>query len=246
MIGYRASGVPGTVRGLEYASKKFGKKPWAELVQPAVELASKGFALSYAQANGLKSAARGLSAVPGIQPHLPARRQVLRSRRRVRAGRSGPHAGAHRAASAPRISTKARRRRLLAKDMQEHGGLITLADLQALRGHRAQAADRQVSRLRHHHRAAAEFGRSRHSADARHAGRHGIRERRRRFGQRGALHDRGDAPLLRRPRACIWAIPDFVKVPLVSLLDPAVHQDARESIDPERATPSSKVESAWS
>src|SRR5438045_6102274 len=37
VTGYRASGVPGTVRGLEYASKKYGKKPWAELVRPAVE-----------------------------------------------------------------------------------------------------------------------------------------------------------------------------------------------------------------
>ena len=44
IIGYRASGVPGTVRGLEYAAQKFGTKPWAELVRPAVELASKGFA----------------------------------------------------------------------------------------------------------------------------------------------------------------------------------------------------------
>ena len=42
IIGYRASGVPGTVRGLEYANKKYGKKPWAELVHPAVELASQG------------------------------------------------------------------------------------------------------------------------------------------------------------------------------------------------------------
>src|SRR5436853_1731810 len=35
-VGYRAVGVPGTVRGLEYASQKYGKKPWAELVRPAV------------------------------------------------------------------------------------------------------------------------------------------------------------------------------------------------------------------
>src|SRR5947199_4701463 len=55
VTGYRASGVPGTVRGLEYASKKYGKKPWAELVGPSVELASKGFSLSYAQAQGLRS-----------------------------------------------------------------------------------------------------------------------------------------------------------------------------------------------
>src|SRR5580698_7354173 len=45
-VGYRASGVPGTVRGLEYASQKYGKRPWADLVRPAAELASKGFALS--------------------------------------------------------------------------------------------------------------------------------------------------------------------------------------------------------
>src|SRR5579863_6651251 len=46
ITGYRASGVPGTVRGMEYASKKFGKKAWAELVQPAVDLAAYGFTLS--------------------------------------------------------------------------------------------------------------------------------------------------------------------------------------------------------
>src|SRR5436305_1504911 len=64
VTGYRASGVPGTVRGLEYANKKYGKKPWAELVRPAVDLASKGFILSYGQANGLRAAARGLSQFP--------------------------------------------------------------------------------------------------------------------------------------------------------------------------------------
>src|SRR5271157_941298 len=60
-IGYRASGVPGTVRGLEYASQKYGKKPWAELVRPAADLASKGFPLSYAQAQSFRSAERTLS-----------------------------------------------------------------------------------------------------------------------------------------------------------------------------------------
>ena len=37
--------------------------------------------------------------------------------------------------------------RLLAEDMQEHGGLITLDDLKAYTRHRAQAAHRHVSRL---------------------------------------------------------------------------------------------------
>src|SRR5205823_6703481 len=30
VIGYRASGVPGTVRGLEFAHRKYGKKKWEE------------------------------------------------------------------------------------------------------------------------------------------------------------------------------------------------------------------------
>ena len=63
VTGYRASGVPGTVRGLEYASKKYGKRPWAELVHPAVELASQGFAVSYGLAQSL-SRTRGLDAFP--------------------------------------------------------------------------------------------------------------------------------------------------------------------------------------
>src|SRR5215467_1485426 len=58
VIGYRAAGIPGTVRGLEYANKKYGKKSWAELVRPAVELAAKGFPVSYGLAQGLKT--RGL------------------------------------------------------------------------------------------------------------------------------------------------------------------------------------------
>ena len=89
--------------------------------------------------------------------------------------------------------------RLLAKDMEEHGGLITDRGSEGLQGHRAQAADRLVPRLLDHRRAAAQFRRRRRSADARHAGRDRVRERRRRVRHRGPLHDRGDAPLLRRP-----------------------------------------------
>src|SRR6202158_2561676 len=63
VTGYRAAGVPGTVRGLEYAIKKYGSKPWAELVHPAVELAAKGFPVSYGLAQSLR-AARGLSGFP--------------------------------------------------------------------------------------------------------------------------------------------------------------------------------------
>jgi gamma-glutamyltranspeptidase / glutathione hydrolase len=44
--GALAAGVPGTVRGLGLASRLYGKRPWAELVRPAAELARGGFSVS--------------------------------------------------------------------------------------------------------------------------------------------------------------------------------------------------------
>jgi gamma-glutamyltranspeptidase / glutathione hydrolase len=41
-----AAGVPGTVRGLALAHSRWGTRPWAELVRPAVRLAHNGFAIS--------------------------------------------------------------------------------------------------------------------------------------------------------------------------------------------------------
>ncbi|MBT1697867.1 gamma-glutamyltransferase [Fulvivirgaceae bacterium PWU4] len=46
--GLLSVGVPGTVAGLYQAHAKYGKLPWAKLVQPAVELADKGIPISYA------------------------------------------------------------------------------------------------------------------------------------------------------------------------------------------------------
>src|SRR5690349_6788716 len=54
-VGYRASGVPGTPRGLELAQRKYGVKTMSELIQPAYQLASKGFVVCYGLANELKA-----------------------------------------------------------------------------------------------------------------------------------------------------------------------------------------------
>ena len=43
--GYLAAGVPGTVAGLELAREKYGTRPRAELVRPAIDLAARGFVL---------------------------------------------------------------------------------------------------------------------------------------------------------------------------------------------------------
>ncbi len=42
-LDHKAAGVPGTVRGLALAHQRFGKRPWKEVVSPAVTLAEKGF-----------------------------------------------------------------------------------------------------------------------------------------------------------------------------------------------------------
>ena len=62
--GYLAPGVPGTVRGLEAAHKKFGKLLWKEVVMPAVELAEQGFVLSPALARSLNAELKRMAPFP--------------------------------------------------------------------------------------------------------------------------------------------------------------------------------------
>jgi gamma-glutamyltranspeptidase/glutathione hydrolase len=52
--GHLSSGVPGTVSGL-FASWKYAKLPFEKLIQPAIELAEKGFAISEREARGLNN-----------------------------------------------------------------------------------------------------------------------------------------------------------------------------------------------
>ncbi len=59
--GYLAPGVPGTVRGLELAHKRFGKLPWKDVVLPAVGLAE-GFELSAGLARSLNREVQGAMA----------------------------------------------------------------------------------------------------------------------------------------------------------------------------------------
>jgi len=57
--GYLAPGVPGSVRGLEQAHRKFGTLPWKDVVMPAVLLAEQGFTVSAALARGLNREVQG-------------------------------------------------------------------------------------------------------------------------------------------------------------------------------------------
>ena len=86
-IGYRASGVPGTLAGFELAFKKYGsgRVKWSDLVEPARLLAQNGYALSYRLASLFKSFEEKLVALPRKQACLSERRQILSGRRYLQA-----------------------------------------------------------------------------------------------------------------------------------------------------------------
>ncbi len=55
LVGYKAIAVPGSVAGLAYAEKKFGKLTLAQVMAPAIRLAREGFVLSYEDAQDLRN-----------------------------------------------------------------------------------------------------------------------------------------------------------------------------------------------
>ena len=53
-IGYKAIGVPGSVAGLVYAQKHWGKLTLKQVMEPAIHLARDGFVLDYDEANAFR------------------------------------------------------------------------------------------------------------------------------------------------------------------------------------------------
>lgn len=66
--GHLASGVPGTVAGLEAAHQKYGKLEWKQLVQPAIDLAINGFTLTEKEARGLNRVAENIKKYNTVMP----------------------------------------------------------------------------------------------------------------------------------------------------------------------------------
>jgi len=54
LLGYKAIAVPGSVAGLAFAQKTYGKLPLAQVMAPAIKLAREGFALTYEDAEDLR------------------------------------------------------------------------------------------------------------------------------------------------------------------------------------------------
>ena len=238
MEGYRAVGIPGTVAGLEMAHRKFGRASWADLVTPAVDLAAKGFPVSYRMAQSLRGSRllarfpesrrifqrNGKFFEPGeilVQPELA---RVLE---RIRQGGT-------------RDFYQGETARLLAADMERHGGLITLADL---KNYTAVERPPLAGRYRGHDILTAPPPSSGGLGVLQMLGvLEGSGYEKSGAGSAASVHFLAEA--MRRyfaDRAQHLGDPDFVKVPVKALLDPRYITSLRQSITPDRATPSAQV-----
>ncbi len=236
--GYRAAGVPGTVRGLELAHRKYGKKPWAGLLAPAVSLARDGFDVSYGLARSLR-ASRLLARFP------ESRRIFQRDGAYYEAGerfRQPELAGTldRIARSGAADFYEGETARKLAAGMVANGGLITLEDLKQY-----SAVEREPLRGRYR-------GYEILTAPPPSSGGTGILQMMGVLEKSGyEKHGAGSAAsihfvaeTMRRffaARNTYLADPDYVRVPVAGLLDKRYVAKLRESIDPERATRSSEV-----
>ena len=128
--GYRAAGVPGTVRGMELALKKYGshRLTWTQLIEPARRLAANGFTVTNSLARGLRGNREYLSKYPEtkriylnngnfynegdlfVQPDLAATFARLQ--------RGGPNE-----------FYEGETARLIVDDLKRHNGLITMEDM---------------------------------------------------------------------------------------------------------------------
>ena len=62
-------GIPGVVKMLALAHKKYGKLPWAKLLEPAIKLADDGFPVGPKLARTIKNFTRGAS-MPDLKEHF--------------------------------------------------------------------------------------------------------------------------------------------------------------------------------
>jgi gamma-glutamyltranspeptidase/glutathione hydrolase len=126
-------GVPGEVAGLHELSRRFGKKPWAELVEPARKLAADGFAVEPHLAGVLGE--KGNDAyrrMPSIdQVYFPGGKPV-RAGTRVKHPRLAATL-ARLAAEGPRAMYEGAIPEDLARVAQRAGGTLTAADFRKYR-----------------------------------------------------------------------------------------------------------------
>ena len=128
ITGYKAIGVPGTVAGLIYAEKTYGRLTLARVMAPAIRLASQGYILSEEEARNL-AAAKNLAMFPDSRRIFQRDGNFLKPGDRF----TQPELARtlQRIAADPASFYKGPMAAELAASIQKGGGLITTADLAA-------------------------------------------------------------------------------------------------------------------
>ena len=127
LVGYKAVGVPGSVAGMVYAQKKWGKLSLRQVMQPAINLARNGVRLTYEEAQSMHE--RHLGDFPD------SKRIFQRNGKYYEAGelfvQSELARTLERIAANPNDFYKGAMARELAAEMKRGGGLITAEDMAA-------------------------------------------------------------------------------------------------------------------
>jgi gamma-glutamyltranspeptidase/glutathione hydrolase len=243
LVGPRAAGIPGTVAGMALAHARFGTRPWAELVQPAVALARDGHALDEPHAKDL---ARAVESMRKAGFEDTARAYLGAEGKPLQAGEVWRQPELAKtldviAAQGPRAFYEGPLAQALASGVQKLGGIWTAEDLA-----RYRAVERPPLVFEYRGRqvltmpppssggivmrqilGASELLRMHEqpwrSVEAFHLY---IEAARRAYADRSELGD-----------------PDFVQVPTAKLISTEYIGERMKDVDPARATPSDKVKS---
>ncbi|MEJ0035818.1 MAG: gamma-glutamyltransferase [Gammaproteobacteria bacterium] len=240
-VGHLASGVPGTVAGLQLLYEKYGSHhfTWAQLVEPARRLAEKGFAVSPALARDMQAS----SALLGR--FAESRRVFLRDARPYEPGEVFKQPDL--AATLRRIERQGAQEfysgktaQLIAREMAANGGLITLADLGAYRAVERPALQGSYRGYQIVTMAPPSSGGIALLQMLGMLERHDVAS----LGLNSAAKIHLFTEVMRRAfrdRAQFLGDPDFVRVPVASLLDRAYLDKSMSTFDRAHATPNSAL-----
>jgi gamma-glutamyltranspeptidase / glutathione hydrolase len=232
VVGYKAIGVPGSVAGLAYAEKKYGKLALTQVIAPAIKLARDGFPLAWEDADDFQQD-KHLAKFP------ESRRIFLRDGNYYKAGEvfRQPELARtlERIAANPDEFYHGAMARELAAAIQKGGGLVTAKDL-------ADYEVKERTPVRGTYR-----GYEIISSPPPSSGGVALIEMLNilegydlaKFGNRSAAAVHLTVEAFRRAfydRAEFLGDPDFARIPVAQLIDEKYGAAWRESIDPARAT----------
>jgi len=235
--GWKSAGVPGSVRGFELALSKYGRKKWADVLAPAIELASKGFPVSYTLAESLHS--RSLARSPESKRIYQKDGAFYEIDDTLKLPEL--------AATLSRISKNGANEfyegetaRRFAAEMEKNGGLITLADL---KDYKAVERAPVTGKYKNYEIITAPPPSSGGIGMMQILGMlEGSGYEKTGFGSAASISYVASAmQRFYADRSEYFGDPDFFKVPMIGLLDPAYVKKRRESIDRDHATPSDQV-----